>query len=64
MLRRFISLKISNGRNSDWRSQAYNLTKKETLAQVFSCEFCEIFKKTFLTEQLAASLVMADINKR
>ena len=21
--------------------------KKETLAQVFSCEFCEIFKNTF-----------------
>ena len=23
------------------------LEKKETLAQVFSCEFCEIFKNTF-----------------
>ena len=23
------------------------LLKKETLANVFSCEFCEIFKKTF-----------------
>ena len=27
---------------------AYNLIKKETLAQVFSCEFCEIFKNTFI----------------
>ena len=26
--------------------------KKETLAQVFSCEFCKIFKKTFFIEHL------------
>ena len=26
------------------------LIKKETLAQMFSCEFCEMFKKTFFTE--------------
>ena len=26
--------------------------KKETLAQVFSCEFCEIFKNIFFTEHL------------
>ena len=26
--------------------------KKETRAQVFSCEFCEIFKNTFFTEHL------------
>ena len=26
--------------------------KKETLAQVFSCEFCEITKNTFFTEHL------------
>ena len=29
------------------RSEACNLIKKETLAQVFSCEICEIFKNTF-----------------
>ena len=28
--------------------QACNFIKKETLAQVFSCEFCEISKNTFL----------------
>ena len=28
------------------------LYKKETLAQVFSCEFCEIFKNTLFTEHL------------
>ena len=32
--------------------QACNFIKKETLAQVFSCEFCEIFKNTFFTEHL------------
>ena len=26
--------------------------KKETLAQVFSCEFCEISQNTFFTEHL------------
>ena len=32
--------------------QACNFIKRETLAQVFSCEFYEIFKNTFLTEHL------------
>ena len=34
------------------RPQASNFINKETLAQVFSCEFCEIFKNTFFTEHL------------
>ena len=29
------------------RAEACNFIKKETLAQVFSCEFCEISKNTF-----------------
>ena len=29
-----------------------NFINKETLAQVFSCEFCEIHKNTFFTEHL------------
>ena len=29
-----------------------NFIKKETLAQVFSCEFCEISKNTFFIEHL------------
>ena len=29
-------------------AEACNFIKKETLAQVFSCEFCEIFKNFFL----------------
>ena len=37
--------------------------KKETQWQVLSCEFCEIFKNTFFTEQLrmSASAVCEDL---
>ena len=31
---------------------ACNFIKKETLAQVFSCEFCEISKNTLFPEHL------------
>ena len=34
------------------RPQACNFIKNETLAQLFSCEFYEIFKNTFFTEHL------------
>ena len=34
------------------RPEACNFIKKETLAQVFSCEFCEISKNTYSTEHL------------
>ena len=42
------------------RSEACNFIKKETLAQVFSCEFCEIYQNTFYyrTPLLAASGVL------
>ena len=36
-------------------TDAFNFIKKETLAQVFSCEFCEISKNTFFTEHLRAT---------
>ena len=36
--------------------QACNFIKKETLAQVFSCEFCEISKNTLSTEHLLLSV--------
>ena len=39
----------------DTRSEACNFIKKETLAQVFSCDFCEIFQNTFFTEHLRAT---------
>ena len=32
---------------ADLRSEACNFIKKETVAQMFSCAFCEIFKNTF-----------------
>ena len=31
-------------------AEAYNFSKKDTLAQVFSCEPCDISKNTFFTE--------------
>ena len=34
------------------RCLACNFIKKETLAQVFSCEYCEIFKTPFFTKHL------------
>ena len=34
---------------------ACNFIKKETLAQVFSSEFCEISKNTFFTEHRLAT---------
>ena len=42
--------------------EACNFTKKETLAQVFSCEFCEISKNTFYyrTSLVAASVCCLD----
>ena len=36
-------------------SEACNFIKKETLVEAFSCEFCEISKNTFFTEQLWAT---------
>ena len=37
------------------RRQTCNFIKKETLAQVFSCKFYEIFKNTFFTKHLRAT---------
>ena len=37
------------------RPQICNFIKKETQAQVFFCEFCEIIKNTFFTEHLWAT---------
>ena len=43
---------------------AGNFIKKETLAKVFSSEFCEVFKSTFFTEHLrtTASVLWQDIS--
>ena len=34
------------------KPEACNVIKNKTLAQVFSCDFCEISKNTFFTEHL------------
>ena len=41
-------------------AEAYNFIKNEALAQVFSCEFCEIAKNTFSyrTSPMAASVMI------
>ena len=46
------------------QASASNFIKKETLAQVFSCEFCDITKNTFSyrTSPMAALLVPVVIN--
>ena len=41
------------------KAWACNFIKGETLAQVFSCEFCEISKNTFFYR---APLVAASVN--
>ena len=40
------------------QAEVCNFIKKETLAEVFSCEFCEIYKNTFLHRTL---LVIASV---
>ena len=37
------------------QDEGFNFKKKEALARVFSCEFCEISKNAFLTEHLQAT---------
>ena len=32
------------------KAEACNIITKDTLPQMFSCEFCEIFKNIFFTE--------------
>ena len=45
-------------------AEAYNFIKKETLTQVFSCEFFEIFKNTFFfTEHLQWLLLKMQLKK-
>ena len=34
------------------RPKACNFIRKETVARVFSCEFCEMSKSNFITEHL------------
>ena len=45
-------------------NKACNLTRKETLEQVFSCEFCKFFKKNFFTEQEVSSIFWEEVSRR
>ena len=42
------------------QAEAYNFIKKETLAQLFPCEFCEIYKNTSLQN---TGRLLLDIHK-
>ena len=44
------------------QASACNFIKKKTLAQAFSCEFCEISKNTFFTERLRWLLLLIMIS--
>ena len=48
-------LEISQISQENTCARVYFFYKKETLAQVFSGEFCEISKNTFFTEHLWAT---------
>ena len=54
-----VSMLIDHKKTNHIRPEACNFIKKETVAQVFSCEFCEIFKITFFyrTPPVAASIM-------
>ena len=52
-----VFLEISQNSHRARITLAWNLTKKETLAQVFSCEFCDISKNFFFTEHLRRLLL-------
>ena len=44
--------------------QSLNFIKKESLAQVFSCEFYEISKNTFFTEHLRTTASVFSLKKK
>ena len=52
----FLNISQNSQENTSVRvsftGQACNFIKKETPTQMFSCEFCEIFKNTFFIEHL------------
>ena len=52
-------LKISQISQGKTRPDACNFIKKETLAEAFSCKFCEMFKNTFFCK---TPLVVASVD--
>ena len=59
-------LKISQNSQENTQARVCTFIEKEALAQVFSCEFCEIFNNTYLTEHLleTASVCLIYYKKR
>ena len=58
MLRKKVFLEIlQNSQENTCATVSFfcNFIRKETLAQVFSCEYCEISKNTFSTEHILAT---------
>ena len=47
--------KFTGKHRASFQAEAFNFIKKETVAQVFSCEICEISRNTFLTEHIRAT---------
>ena len=48
----FLEISQNSQENTYVRAWSQHLFLKKTVAQVFSWEFCEIFKNTFFTEHL------------
>ena len=65
MLHLVLQLNIAHLVSTGAEAEAFNFIKKETLAQLFSCEFCEISKNTFLyrTAPVAASVSKMSCSK-
>ena len=58
-----VFLKVRQNSRENTCTRASFLTKKNTLAQVFSCQFCEIFKNTyFYRTLLVATSVSNTVN--
>ena len=45
------------------QAEACKLIKKEILAQVFPCEFCEIFKNTYFEEHLRTAASVCYVSR-
>ena len=59
----WVSFLIKSFLKKTMTQEACNFIKKETLTQVFSCEFCEISKKTFFhrTSPVAVSVTFVNL---
>ena len=55
---------VSASVSTSWYLKACNFIKKETLEQMFSCEFCEISKNTFFIEHLWWLLLVLESNDK